>query len=182
MTEERDTPDDLYPFAEMLVKQLKKQHQLRWNKHRMEDATQDLFLAGWQVWQDEQNIGLAKHRMVSRSRNLLRDFQAELEHEPKTGTSPPRSKIPDSGELWDEGAIRAWDPSDPRATIRGDPAEEASLNSYLGNLTDRQRQIVLMRMAGCTTQEIADELGIGLRTVERELETLRKDFPHDDAE
>jgi len=60
MTEERDTPDDLYPFAEMLVKQLKKQHQLRWNKHRMEDATQDLFLAGWQVWKDEGDIGLAK--------------------------------------------------------------------------------------------------------------------------
>lgn len=182
MIAERDTPDDLYPFAEMLVKQLKKQHQLRWNRHKMEDAEHDLFLAGWQVWQDAQDVGLAKHRMASRSRNLLRDFQAELEHEPKTGTLPPRSTIPDSGELWDEGAMRAWAPPDPRATIRGDPAEEASLNSYLGQLTDRQRQIVLMRMAGCTTQEAADELGLSLRTVERELSQLRKDFPHDDAE
>lgn len=122
MTEERDTPDDLFPFAPMLVKQLKAQHQLRWNKHKMEDAVQDLFLAGWQVWQDEKNVGLAKNRMKDRAKNLLRDFQSELEHEPKTET-PPRSTISDSGELWDEGAVRAWDAPDARASIRGDPAE-----------------------------------------------------------
>ena len=156
MTEERDTPDDLFPFAQVLVKQLKAQHQLRWSKHKMEDAEQDLFLAGWQVWQDEQNVGLAKNRMRDRAKNLLRDFQAELEHEPKTGFSPPRDKTSASGALWNEDAIRAWDSPDVRASIRDDPAEVASVNSYLEGLTDRQRQIVLMRMAGCTTQETAD--------------------------
>lgn len=182
MTEERNTPDDLFPFAQMLVKQLKAQHQLRWGRHKMEDAAQDLFLAGWQVWQDEQNVGLAKNRMKDRAKNLIRDFQSELENEPKTGFSPPRDETSDSGALWNEDAVRGWDSPDVRASIRGDPAEVASVNSYLEGLTDRQRQIVLLRMAGCTTQETADELGLSLRTVERELSQLRKDFPHDDAE
>lgn len=182
MPKERDTPDDLYPFAQMLVRELKRKYQLRWNEHRMEDAEQDLFLAGWQVYQDEEDVGLAKNRMRDRAKNLLRDAASERKHEPKTGQEQPRSEIPDSGELWDEEAIKAWDPPDPRATVRGDPAEEASLNSYLDELTDRQRQIVLMRMAGCTAQETADELGMSLRTVERELQNLRKDFPYDDAE
>ena len=47
MPKERDTPDDLYPFAQMRVKELKRKYQLRWNEHRMEDAERDLFLAGW---------------------------------------------------------------------------------------------------------------------------------------
>jgi hypothetical protein len=116
MTEERDTPDDLFPFAQMLVKQLKAQHQLRWSRHKVEDAEQDLFLAGWQVWQNEQNVGLAKNRMRDRAKNLIRDFQSELEHEQKTGFSPSRDKTSASGALWNEDAIQAWDSPDVRAS------------------------------------------------------------------
>lgn len=61
MPKERDTPDDLYPFAQMLVKELKRKYELRWNEHRMEDAEQDLFRAGCQVYQDEEDVGLAKN-------------------------------------------------------------------------------------------------------------------------
>jgi len=182
MTDTRDTPEDLYPFAEMLVAKLKKQHQLQWDEYQTEDATQDLFLAGWQVWQDEKNVGFAKNRMRDRAKNLLRDAASELKHEPRTGIEQHSHAVSDSNSLWDEEAVRAWEPADPRATIRGDPAEEAALNSYLDGLTDRRRQIVLMRMAGCTAQETADELGISLRTVERELQNLRKDYPNDDSE
>ena len=39
-----------------------------------------------------------------------------------------------------------------------------------------------MRMAGCTNKENADELGLSLRTVDREFETIRKDHPYDDVE
>ena len=127
MSDERDSPDDLYPFAQMLVKQLLKQYRLRWNEHKLEDAVQDLFLAGWQVWSDEQDVGLAKNRMRDRTKNLLRDFQAELVHEPKTHLFPKRDHISDSGKLWNEDATRAWDASDARATIRGDPAEAAAV-------------------------------------------------------
>ena len=88
--DERDRPEDLYPFAEALVRKLKVRHQLQWSEHRMEDAIQDLFLAGWQVWQDEEDVGLAKNRMRDRAKNLLRDFQAELTHEPRASSEHPK--------------------------------------------------------------------------------------------
>lgn len=50
---ERDSPDDLFPFAQALVRTLLKENGLRWSSHRVDDAEQDLFLAGWQVYQDE---------------------------------------------------------------------------------------------------------------------------------
>jgi hypothetical protein len=61
MADERDSPDDLYPFAQALVRKLMKKHGLNWSSHRTEDAEQELFLAGWQVWRDEGDIGLAKN-------------------------------------------------------------------------------------------------------------------------
>jgi len=65
MANERDSPDDLYPFAKALVRKLVRRHGLDWNSHRVEDAELDLFLAGWQVWREKADIGLAKNRMVS---------------------------------------------------------------------------------------------------------------------
>jgi FixJ family two-component response regulator len=65
--------------------------------------------------------------------------------------------------------------------VRGDPAEDAAVRDYLERLTECQRRIVEMRMADFTNREIADELGIGLRTVERELSQIRKDYPDDEG-
>jgi len=45
------TPDDLYSFAEALVRQLVGKKRLPWNEHRIEDEIQTLFLAGWQVYE-----------------------------------------------------------------------------------------------------------------------------------
>ena len=148
----------------------------------MEDAIQDLFLAGWQVWQDEEDVGLAKNRMRDRAKNLLRDFQAELTHEPKASSEHPKPGVYGRwDEERDEDRVERWNPAD-RTSLRGDPDQEAMVNEYLDGLTERQRRIVLLKMAGYEIEEIASELGIGKRTVDRELETLRKEYPHDDAE
>lgn len=74
MANERDSPEDLFPFAQALVRTLLKEKGLRWSSHRVDDAEQELFLAGWQVWRDEGDIGLAKNRMVTRVANLHRDY------------------------------------------------------------------------------------------------------------
>ena len=58
---ERDRPEELYSFAEALVRKMKVRHQLQWSEHRVEDAIQDLYFADWQVWQDEEDVGLAKN-------------------------------------------------------------------------------------------------------------------------
>ncbi|MGE0759359.1 MAG: hypothetical protein AB7F89_19770 [Pirellulaceae bacterium] len=72
---ERDSPEDLYPFAQALVRTLLKEKGLRWSSHRVEDAEQDLFLAGWQVWKDEGDIGLAKNRGAQKGDATLRSHQ-----------------------------------------------------------------------------------------------------------
>ncbi len=92
MADDRDSPDDLYPFAQALVRKLIRRHQLTWDEHRKEDAAQDLFLAGWQVWQETQDIGLGKNRMASRKYNLLRDSSSEKKHEPKQLSSVQRKQ------------------------------------------------------------------------------------------
>lgn len=62
----RDSPEDFYDFAKALVKTLIWRHHLEWDEPRIEDAIQELFLAGWQVWCDTEDVGLAKNRMASR--------------------------------------------------------------------------------------------------------------------
>jgi hypothetical protein len=83
----RDSPDDLYPFAQALVRKLLKKNGLKWDCHRVEDAEQELFLAGWRVWWDECDIGLANNRMKCRRSNLLRDYWSEQRHEPKAASA-----------------------------------------------------------------------------------------------
>ena len=62
MTEYPEMPDDLHLFAEALVKKLiAAKRPPSWDEHRTEDAIQELFLAGWQVWCETKDVGLAKH-------------------------------------------------------------------------------------------------------------------------
>ncbi len=48
------------------------------------------------------------------------------------------------------------------------------LQSFRKGLTERQRQIVELRLEGRTQKEVAEQLQMGLATVERELVTIRK--------
>ncbi len=180
MAENRDSPEDLYDFAQALVRKLKWRHHLKWDEHRLEDAAQDLFLAGWQ---DKGNIGLAKNRMVSRISNLFRDYKSEKKHEPKPAsdllTTPSIDK---SGELWDEDAVRAWDIPPKHEWRQEDPAERARINDYLRSLPPRRRKVIRLRMADYTNEEIAAKLGVSLRTVERELTNARKEHKSDEQE
>lgn len=59
MATHRDSSDDLYPFAEVLLRKLVARYGLDWNPHKTEDAATELFLAGWRIWRDTGNVGLA---------------------------------------------------------------------------------------------------------------------------
>jgi RNA polymerase sigma factor (sigma-70 family) len=180
MAHERDSPEDLFPFAQALVRTLLKEKGLRWSSHRVEDAEQDLFLAGWQVYQDEGDIGLAKNRMVTRVANLNRDYRSERKHEPKASSDQHKpAGISKDGKLWNDDANREWDVSNELCDWRRRPPEEVAFKDMLEALPERQRQVVLLRSAGYTDQEIADELGVSLRTVERELSKFREEHKDD---
>lgn len=182
MLEQRDSPDDLYKFAKAQVKQLLKKKRVGWKRDRVEEAIQDLFLAGWEVWQDKHDVGLAKNRIVSRVNNLLRDDASERKHEPRTGMLPAADAVPESGHLWDEERVRGWEQLDARANLRSDPAERAAVRDRLEQMTERQRRITELRMAEYSTEEIANQLGLSLRTVERELSNLRKELANDEGD
>ena len=180
MAEDRNSPEDLYDFAQMLVRKMKKRYQLEWDVHRREDAEQTLFLWGWQVYRDTGDVGLAKHRMRTRTANLLRDYQAELDHEPKAESRQLKpTPIDGSGRCWDENAVRDREASSRYVRMGTDPAEIAAFNDYMNSLPPRRRQIVGLRLAGYEDAEIAKEVGVSLRTVEREFANLRKELKHD---
>lgn len=180
MSNGRDSPDDLYEFAQALVKDLLKSRGLKWSRHRLEDAQQDLFLAGWQVWQDEKDVGLAKNRMVSRVANLIRDYCSERKHEPKASSAQfSTSDDKRSGKLWTDDGLREWGSKSDLVRQEDPTVEEAEYREFLANLPERQRQIVLLRSAGYSDEEIAAELKVSLRTIEREFQQFRKEHKHD---
>lgn len=164
MDEEREAADELIRFASLAVEKRLKESSLKWSIHRIEDAKHDLVEVGWRDWLKTKNLGFARNRMTDRSKNLLRDYLSERCHEPTSETDLSK---------------RSDEPQPPHALIERssreyDSALIAERNDYLNTLSERQRAIVHLRYARCTAQEMADALGISLRTVDRELELMRK--------
>ena len=180
MAEFPNTPDDLYPFAKALVRRLIRLKELNWTKQRKEDAAQELFLAGWQVYCDTGEVGLAKNRMVSRVKNLYRDYRYEVKHEPKAESQKRRSRQSTNDEEAEDKGSRHYDDPTKRSELRADQDAESAVRDMIDQMSERQQAIVKLRMAAFTNEEIAEELGIGLRTVERELLQLRKDYANDE--
>ncbi len=120
-----------------------------------------MVLAGLQDYLNTGDIGLAKNRMVSRPKNLLRHNGLQRKHEPKAESAFPE---PDEGQ---GGVLDA-------GTRRDASEETAIVRDLLGHLSGRRSRVVELRTGGYWPQKIADQLGIGLPTVDRELEPARK--------
>lgn len=90
LIDESQIAEDLLSFANALVRKLRPR-QKGWNEQDVEDAIQLLFLAGWQDFKDNGDVGLAKNRMKDRRKNLRRDRKARLAREPtlESGLSEP---------------------------------------------------------------------------------------------
>ncbi|MFO0975951.1 MAG: sigma-70 family RNA polymerase sigma factor [Planctomycetaceae bacterium] len=164
MDEEREAADELLRFAEVTVGTILAELGQKWSSHRKEDAEQDLVEIGWRVWLRTKNLGFARNRMTDRSKNLLRDYLSERRHEPTNESDLSRpSREPQPPHALIERSSREYD-----------SALIAEVNDTLNVLPERQRAIAILRRERYTTQEMADLLGISLRTVDRELELIRK--------
>jgi len=166
MADNNQAAKELIEFAEKLVWKLIREHGLKWHIPRREDAQNDLFVAGWEVWRETGNLGFARKRMSSRAVNLHRDFMTESRHEPKCESSFPK---PEEGQPSLLEARRAY---------TSDPLKAAIWKEAEKRLTERQQQIGLYRSAGLSHQEIANEMGVPLRTIQREWSRIKKELEY----
>jgi hypothetical protein len=98
MADQTQIAEELYSFAQALVRKLRpRQH--GWSAEDIEDAVQLLFLAGWQDYRDNGDLGLAKNRMRDRRKNLLRDRKARLEREAVLESNLPEPEEGQPGPL-----------------------------------------------------------------------------------
>jgi DNA-directed RNA polymerase specialized sigma24 family protein len=68
---------------------------------------------------------------------------------------------------------------EPTPEVAAMLAEQCS--GLLGQLDDRQKPIALLKMEGFTNQEIAEQLDVALRTVERRLDQIRQAWSAESA-
>jgi RNA polymerase sigma factor (sigma-70 family) len=72
------------------------------------------------------------------------------------------------------GDVASWDFGEASCAEPGARlAEQETMDQWLAPLTEEQRLLVGLKLMGATNREIADHLGMSLRTVERELSEIR---------
>lgn len=102
--------------------------------------------------------------MRSRRINLFED----LRHERKAPR--PVSQLSEQAQ---RGAVRAMGMAPESYST---PDNVALTRELLQRMPDQRRKIAQLRMAALTNEEIARELGISKRMVEREITALRKEL------
>lgn len=154
------TAEEIYKFASRFAKYFLARKGLSLHAHRIDDATQDIALAGFENWNKTQNIAFTKKRICDRMKSWwTRHWAIEGRHPlPESQLSAARDYEDDSA------AICAM-----RCDRRSDPVQEAAVRDFLEiRLTPRQRSIANFTAAGFSDEEIAAELGISIRTIQRE--------------
>ncbi|MBX3372274.1 MAG: helix-turn-helix domain-containing protein [Phycisphaeraceae bacterium] len=180
MTDRPEVTDDLYRTGKALAREVAETFGDRrdalddnWARQHIGDWADTLFLAGWQVWRDKGDVGLAKHRMRDRKKNLLRDVHAELNKPQPESQSFQNDE--EQREAMDGGQVVPVRSSGTRMRTP-EPDNVLQVQEFLQRLPERRRKIAQLRLAAMTNKEIAQELGIGERTVDREVDTLEKEL------
>ena len=112
MPERANAAEDLYVVAVAIARQVVREAGVAWDEHRGEDIAQTLFLAGWEVWRDTGDVGLAKNRVRTRESNARRDLGRDL-RKPK-----PESAVnaePETGRLSERPVDRRTAPAEEAA-------------------------------------------------------------------
>ena len=168
MIDDNQAAKELEEFAETLVWRLVRRYGLNWGSHRREDVQYDLFVAGWEDWRETGNLGFARQRMSSRSVNVIRDESSRRQREPMLDVDRRPSDDEESSGV-DRYGSYVDDPA--KAMIE---AEE--IDRLTRRLTDRQRRILRFRYAGLTHAQISEEMGVPVRTIQREWSRIQKEM------
>lgn len=198
MPDDRDVTQRMERYAKAAARKVLLKFDLGQDESRHEEISQTLFLAGWEVWRDTGDWDKARHRMSDRAKNEAKSLRRYLK-----GEQFDERQLDPAVEDWDEqvGAgdaqlpaltLHASAPKSVRVVVRSSVEEDQRIQEYLDTLTDLQRRIVELMLVpmdkpgskkGLTEQQMAKELGIPLRTLQREKERIRqhrKEFDLDD--
>lgn len=195
MPDDMDVTERMERYAKAAARKVLLKLGLEQDESRHEDISQTLFLAGWEVWSDTGDWEKAKHRMSDRAKNESKKLHADL------GVKQFDEEQPDARYGCDDDADateryqhepRAPAPRVMRVQVRSSAEEDQRIQEYLDGLSDLQRRIVELTLVpmdkpgskkGLTEQQMAKELGIPLRTLQREKERIRqhrKEYDLDD--
>lgn len=189
MADEQAVIKRMEQYAKAAARKVLLKFGLGQDQDRHEDITHTLFLAGWEVWRNTGDWEKARHRMVDRAKNEAKALRKDLKVE-----QFDERQLDPAIEDWDEVVGEGDAPLPPltphhsapkgvRVVVRSSVEEDLMVQEYLDTLTERQRRIVQLMMIpmvtpgskkGMTEQQIADELGVPLRTVQREKERIRQ--------
>lgn len=157
----------IYQSAEAMATQLLAAKGLARHSHLIDDAAQEIALAGLQNWQATRNIAFVKVRMRDRLKSWWSRYCLHQHRQPVNESSLP-SAVKDDGE-----SVSLLQMHQDR---RANPAEEAAVNDFIAHLSLRQQRILRLAYAGYENKQIAEELAVSVRTVERERSIIKKEY------
>lgn len=140
-----------------------------------EDALQEALIAAWLRLDEGKSIGIAVHNAKQAVVDLLRGGRMTGSQQAGIPIGAHHRALPlvvPGGSDSDEYLI---EPADPAATDAFDEVDSIDvLRGLLEPLSDDQRSLVLSRLAGATTREIASEQGVSHQAISLRLKRVRE--------
>lgn len=172
MEQQQMTAEEIYVIAQKMATQFLVKEGLSKKHHLIEDATQEIGLAGFQDLKETNEVDKIKKRMRDRLKSWWGRYCAREAKQPIPQSSFPLIETEDGEE------ITAYDL--PRNARRVNLFQELAVREFIENsLTLRQQQIVRMTAAEFSNKEIALELGVSTRTIKRERDLMKAKYRHD---
>lgn len=173
MANETEAFTRIEKYAKAVARKVLRLFDLHKDENEHEEVSQTLFLAGWQVWRDTQNVEYALHRISSRGKNEKKKLHKRLKVKLLGEMDDPKPWFGCDDDVDEtEREHTELDPTpDLRrgVAVRTDPDDAVVIQERIARLTPRQKDIWVRLVERKSQQQIAEELGVSLRTVEREI-------------
>lgn len=168
MDQHQMTAEEIYAFARRVAMQFLSKQGLNLHEHLMDDATQEIALAGFQNWEKTKDVAFTKKRIRDRMKTWWVRHCIRENRQPK-----PESTL-SAVETDGDEELTAYETRQDR---RVEPEQEAAVQDFLENcLTPRQRDIVRFSAAGFSDDEVALQIGVSVRTVQRERQVMKDKY------
>jgi len=155
------TPEEIYEHARRIAMQFFIKKELTSRHHLIEDATQEIALAGWQCSETTDQVGFTIKRMRSRLQTWWGRY---LKEQSKQSYGADEDILDDQTVQEHEDRSR-------------NSHDQDVIKSFLETkLTPRQCQIANYFMAGFTQKQIAEELDISTRTIQRKRDLMEDTY------